>query len=139
MKRQQQRRFEGTMNGTLYCDVLQQELTQSMKKLPKKSAYTFQQDPAPFHVSKLVQDKMGKLKLNALEWPAKSSHLNPVEMLCFILDKKLAAKPIYSIMELRQRLEEEWNGIRSLSCLNLIDSMPDRIQKCLKSKGGYFM
>ena len=24
--------FEGTMNGTLYCDVLQQELTQSMEK-----------------------------------------------------------------------------------------------------------
>ena len=33
--------FEGTMNGTLYCDVLQQELTQSMGKLPNKSAYTF--------------------------------------------------------------------------------------------------
>ena len=34
--------FEGTMNGTLYCEVLQQELTQSMRKLPNKSAYTFQ-------------------------------------------------------------------------------------------------
>ena len=33
--------FERTMNGTLYCDVLQQELTQSMAKLPNKSAYTF--------------------------------------------------------------------------------------------------
>ena len=39
--------FEGTMNETLYCDVLQQELTQSMRKLPNKSAYTFQQDLAP--------------------------------------------------------------------------------------------
>ena len=35
--------FEGTMNETLYCDVLQQEMTQSMRKLPSKSAYTFQQ------------------------------------------------------------------------------------------------
>ena len=41
--------------------------------------------------------------------------------------------PIYSIMELRQRFEEEWNGIRQLSYLNLIDSIPDRIQKYLKS------
>ena len=131
--------FEGTMNGTLYCDVLQQELTQSMGKSSNKSAYTFQQDLAPWHTSKLVQEKMAKLKLNVLKWPAKSPHLNPIEMLCSILNKKLAAKSIYSIMELRQRLEEEWNGIRQLSCLNLIDSMPDRIQKCLKSKGGHFM
>ena len=39
--------FEGTMNGTLYCDVLQQELTQSMGKLPNKSSYLFQQDLTP--------------------------------------------------------------------------------------------
>ena len=94
--------FEGTMNGTLYCDVLQQELTQSMGKLLNKSAYTFQQDLAPCHTSKLVQEKMAKLKLNVLEWSVKSPHLNPIEMLCSILDKKLAAKPIYSIIELRQ-------------------------------------
>ena len=103
-----------------------------MGKLPNKSAYTFQQDLAPCQTSKLVQGKMAKLKVNVLEWAAKSPNLNPIEMLCSILDKKLAAKPIYSIMELRQWLEEEWNGIRQLSCLNLIDSMPDRIQKCLK-------
>ena len=108
--------FEGTMNRTLYCDVVQQELTQSMGKLPNKSAYTFQQDLVPQHTSKLVQEKMAKLKLNVLEWPVKSPDLNPIEMLCSILDKKLAAKPIYSITKLRQRLEKEWNGISQLSC-----------------------
>ena len=39
--------FEGIMYGTLYCDVLQQKLTESMEKLPNKSAYTFQQHLAP--------------------------------------------------------------------------------------------
>ena len=39
--------FEGIRNRTLYCDVMQQELTQSMGKLPNKSAYMFQQDLAP--------------------------------------------------------------------------------------------
>ena len=29
--------FEGIVNGTLYCDVLQQELTQAKEKLPNKS------------------------------------------------------------------------------------------------------
>ena len=125
--------------GRCNCDVLQQELAQSIGKLLNKSAYTFQQDLAPWRTAELVQEKMAKLKLNVLEWPAKNPDLNPIEMLCSILDKKLAAKAIYSIMAFRQPLEEEWNGIRKLSCLNSIVSMPDRIQKCLKSKGGYFM
>ena len=106
--------FKGTMNGTLYCDVLQQELTQSMGKLPNKSEYTFQHALAPWHTSKLVQGKMAKLKLNVLECPVKSSDLNPVKILCSILDKKSAAKPILSLMGRRQQLEEEWNGIGQL-------------------------
>ena len=80
--------------------------------------------------------KNGKIEA---ERPAKSPDLNPIEMLWSILDKKLAAKLIYSKMEPHQRLEEEWKGIKQLSCLNLIGSVPNRIQKCLKWKGGHFM
>ena len=122
------RTSEGTVNGTLHCDVLQQDLTQSMGKLPNKSVYIFQQDLAPWHLSKFVQEKVAKLKLNVLEWSMKRLDLNPVEMLWSILAKKLATKPIYLIMELYQRLEEESNGISQLSRLILIDSIPNRIQ-----------
>ena len=58
--------FEGTMNVMLYCDILQQELTQAMGKLPKKSAYTFQQDLAPWYTSKFPQENMAKSKLDVL-------------------------------------------------------------------------
>ena len=51
------RSFEATMNGTVYCDVLQQELTQSMEKLPNKPAYMFQQDLAPWFTSEILQEK----------------------------------------------------------------------------------
>ena len=67
---------EGTMNGTLYCNVLQHEWTQSMGKLSNRSACMFQQDLVPWHTSKLVQEKIGQLKLNVLECPAKSPDLN---------------------------------------------------------------
>ena len=65
--------FEGTMNGTLYCDVLQQELRQSMGKLPSKSAYTFQQDLAPWHTSKLVQEKSGKIEAERIGMASEKS------------------------------------------------------------------
>ena len=92
----------------------------------------FQKDPAPWDTSKLVQETMVKLKLNVLEWSAKSPDLISIEMLWAVLNKKLVAKPIYSIIKLCQRLKEEWNGIGQLSCLNLIDSRLGRVQKCFQ-------
>jgi len=131
--------FEDSMNGILYCDVLQNELKKSIAQLPKKMPYMFQQDLAPWHTSKLVSEKITKMKLNMLEWVSKSPDLNPVEMLWSILDKKLGAKPIYTKAQLKERLEQEWDDVDQQLCLNLIDSMPDRIQKCLKAKGGHFI
>ena len=99
--------FYDNMNGVLYCDVLQKELKQSIARLPDKSSYMFQQNVAPWHTSKLVSEKIAKMKLNMFEWVAKSPYLNPVEMLWSIIDKRLVAKPIYT----KERLKEEWNGI----------------------------
>ena len=75
------------------------------------------------------------MKLNVFEWVAKSPDLNSVEMLGSIIDKRWAAKPIYT----KERLTEESNGVDQQLCLKLIDSISNRIQKCLKVKGGYFM
>ena len=125
---------------TLYCDVSATRIWHNQwENYRTNSSYTFQQDLAPWHTSKLIQEKTAKLKLDVLEWPAKSLDLNPIEILWSILNKKLAAKPIYSIVELRQRLEGKWNDIRQLSGFNLIDWMPDRVLKCLKLKESYFM
>ena len=130
--------FNDSMNGALYCDVLETEVKQSMKIFRKKTDYLFQQDLAPWHTSKLVKAKMAKMKLNLLPWAAKSPDLNPIEMLWSILDKKLIGKPIYSISELKKRLQQEWDDIDKQLCLSLIDSMSDRIDKCLKARGGHF-
>lgn len=130
--------FNDSMNGALYCDVLETEVKQSMKVFRKKADHLFQQDLAPWHTSKLVKEKMAKMKLNLLPWAAKSPDLNPIEMLWSILDKKLIGKPIYSISELKKRLQQEWDGIDKQLCLSLIDSMPDRVGKCLKARGGHF-
>ena len=99
----------------------------------------FQQDLAPWYTSKLVSEKIVKMKLNMFEWVAKSPDLNSVEMLWSIIDKRLATKPIYTKEQLKERLKEEWNGIDQQLYLNLIDSMSNRTQKCLKAKGGHFM
>ena len=41
------------------------------------------------------------------------------------------------MLELWERVEEEWNKIDTAECQRLIESMPRRIQAVLKAKGGY--
>ena len=62
-----------------------------------------------------------------------------METLWTILDKKLASKSIYSRAELTDRLQEEWNNTDQDSCIKLVESMLERIRKCLKAKLGYFL
>lgn len=130
--------FDENMNGHLYCDVLNKELKRSMNKLQEKDRLIFQQDLAPWHTSKIVAAKMKKMKIKVLDWPAKSPDLNPVELVWSILDKKLMVTPIYNKTTLRQRLEEEWKAVGIELCCSLVDSMPDRLEKCLRAKGGHF-
>ena len=126
------------MNGQLYCDVSETELKRSMAKFPKKTKMVYQQDLAPWHKSNIVKDKIAKLKLNILDWTPKSADLNPQEMLWSILDKNLTSKPIYSRTVLMERLQGKWDNIDKELCIKLVESMPERIQKCLKAKGGHF-
>lgn len=130
--------YTENMNGHLYCDVLQHELKKFITKIPKKTKMIYQQDLAPWHTSDIVKEKIAKLKLNVLDWAPKSPDLNPIEMLWSILDKKLASKPIYSKQALKDRLQEEWNNIDQDLCIKLVESMPERIRKCLAAKGGHF-
>ena len=88
--------YKDNMNGQLYCDTLQMELKHSLKKIPKQTKVTHQQDLAPWHTSDIVKDKIAKLKLTVLDWVPKSPDLNPIEMLWSILDKLLTSRPIYS-------------------------------------------
>jgi len=111
----------------------------SIKQMPKKNEVFFQQDLAPWHTSNIVKDKIAKLKLNVLDWAPKSPDLNPVEMLWSILDKRLASKLMFSKGALIDRLQEEWSRIDKDLCIKLVESMPERIRKCLKAKGWHFL
>ena len=56
-------------------------------------------------------------------------------MLWSTLEKRLASKPIYSRTTLMERPEEGWVNIDQELCIKLVESIPERTQKCLKAKG----
>ena len=76
-----------------------------------------------------------------LDWPAQSPDLNPIEHLWQHLKRQLAKyenDPV-SIYELWEcvDIETEWNNIPPRICLDLIATMPRRVDAVLKAKGGY--
>jgi transposase len=87
----------------------------------------------------MVKEQIKKLKINMLEWAPKSPDLNAIEELWSIIDKKLASTPINSKEELQHRLKQECNKISIKTCRALVDSMPERIEKCLKASRGHFL
>jgi transposase len=101
------RLYSENMNGTLFCDVLEQELKQSIEKLPNKNEIVFQQDLAPWHTSNIDKKKMDKMGWKVLKWTLESPDLNPIEMLWSIIDKRLVSKLIFAYATLIERIREE--------------------------------
>jgi transposase len=119
--------YSDNMNSTKYCEVLNNQLIPSIKRLPKGKKYALQHDLAPWHTSNIVKEQIRKLKINILEWPPNSPDLNVVEELWSIIDKRLASKTINAKAELEKRLQEEWDKITITLCRSLVDSMPEPV------------
>ena len=98
------------MDGWMYCDILSSELKRSVAKLHKKDKIIDQQDLGTWHAFSMVNTKMKKIKLKVFDWSAKSSDLNPIELVWSILDEL------------------------ALNYCSLVDSMPEKLKSACNRK-----
>ncbi|GBL97708.1 hypothetical protein AVEN_248657-1 [Araneus ventricosus] len=73
-----------------------------------------------------------------LDWPAKSPDLNPIENLWDMLEQRAKRRNQHprNLMELRDQILSEWLKLDARYLQNLVDSLPNRIQAVIKSRGG---
>jgi hypothetical protein len=130
--------IQGTLVQDLYIEILEDCLLKTIKYYKMKSKDTiFQQDNDPKHSAGRVQEWLKRKKFEKLSWPAQSPDINPIEHLWAIIKRKLNEyeQPPNGMIQLWERIENIWNDIDEDICMNLIESMPRRIEAVLKAKG----
>ncbi|CAF1039658.1 unnamed protein product [Brachionus calyciflorus] len=107
-----------------------------MEKLRQDQPFIFQKDNAHSHRAKIVTEWFTDKEIECPKWPANSPDLNCIENLWSWLDRELAKEGPRSFGELKEIVPEMLERVPKKVIENLVDSMPRRINACMKNKGG---
>jgi transposase len=126
------------MDQHLYKEILETDLQKTIDWYgldPER--VIFQHDNDPKHRVASVQEWLDQQPFDILRWPSQSPDLNPIEHLWAIIKRRLNEyeRAPSGMLELWERIEEQWNKITPEECLRLAESMQRRIQAVLKVKG----
>ena len=128
--------YDGRLNAMRYVDTISGTLPDYLREKFSNNEYFFQQDNAPCHKARFTTNWFSEQNIPLLDWPPTSPDLNPIENIWSEIDRKLQKIPIGSKTVLQNSILDIWNNIDPTYCKKLIDSMPNRITKVLKVKGG---
>ena len=89
-------------------------------------------------MAKCIKKWLNKKKVNVLYWLPQFPDLNPIEYLQNKAKRCLYKQPKATSQEdLWKKLQDIWNNIEPKVCIKLINSMPEKIRKVIKTKGSY--
>lgn len=130
--------YEGRLNAQGYINTIFDALPEHLDEVSMKTRdrVLFQQDNAPCHKAKKTMQWFKDKNIDVLDWPAVSPDLNPIENLWNIIDMELHKHVINNRAALEEAIKAEWYKITPELCSKLIDSMPRRIHRVAKAKGG---
>ena len=127
----------GRMNGEGYIDILGDQLIPSAHLLGYGQHFILQDDNAPCHRARIVNEWKEAEGIRTLQWPAQSPDLNPIENLWSDLGRAVRGDHCVTLRELDECLHRHWDQIGRQTCMNLVRSMPRRIQAVLDARGGH--
>lgn len=126
------------MTGNSYKAVLEKAFPQ-FNDLFGPIRWTFQQDNAPIHNSRVVKQWIESQNVPTLEWPPYSPDLNIIENLWGLLSRKVyeSGTQYQDKNSLIEAIKKAWNEISLSSIENLYNSLPSRIFEVIQNRGGY--
>ncbi len=119
--------LESTMNSERYIKVLEQHILPSRR-------HVFQQDNAKPHTAAITTAWLRSRRVRALNWPACSPDLSPIENIWRIIKRKIRQRRPQTLQQLETYIRQEWDQIPTTK-QKLITLMPRRLQTVLKRRG----
>jgi transposase len=123
-----------------YLSLLEENLLPGIGQLPSPEKAFFQDDNAPIHRAKKVQNWFLEhaSAVKHIVWPAQSPDLNPIEHVWALLESRIRKRTPAptSVHDLRQALQEEWVAIPISDLRKLVHSMSRRVLAVIAAKGG---
>jgi hypothetical protein len=126
---------QGTMNARQYVDrVVQPVVIPFMSTIQNG---VFQQDNARPHTAAISRQALQGVA--TIEWPARSPDLSPIEHVWDAMGRRLVShgRPAQSVAELTTQVVQAWRDIPQQLIRTLFDSMPARVQECIRAHGSH--
>jgi transposase len=131
--------YEGTLDAPAYQDILENSLLPAAKGWfdDEKGGWELQQDKASCHTAKSTTGWLKQHEVEVVEgWPTKGDDINPMENLWAILDERLESKKFTTEKGMKKAIRQLWDEVDLSLLHNLIHSIPDRLRRIRKAKGG---
>lgn len=118
---------KGKINAKTYCEFLEGEPLQAIrKKCPLSSL--FMQDNAKPHAAKDTLSFLEDEGLKVLEWPPQSPDLNPIEQVWGWMVMQMRDMTFKSIKDIRALVRELWEKIPKETILAYIHKIPSKME-----------
>ena len=129
------------MNQHIYKDLILKQhflpFYRQMKRLYSPNVY-LQEDGASYHRAGIPEQYRRSQRVKSLGWPAQSPDLSPIENLWKIAKDRIAKRRhrIKTLEQMGSAISEELSKVSSDLLEKLARSFGNRLDLCIKAKGG---
>ena len=130
-------RVNGNINAQKYIEILDDNLWPVLVRHFPAGNYLFQDDNAPVHRARIVQEFIARNRIKNMSWPAQSPDLNIIENVWLYIKRKLQQRMhrINTENDLYAQTLNIWQDITQNYVRNLYQSIPRRILQVIRLKG----